>query len=99
VVTALGIVVAELVTNSYDHAFPAGAGTITVTVSRTAGDDRSATMTIRDDGIGFTAKAESKRHGLGLVRRLIEQVRGTVSFDTDPGAFWTITFPMTIAAA
>jgi two-component sensor histidine kinase len=32
VVTALGIVVAELVTNSYDHAFPGGKGTTIVSL-------------------------------------------------------------------
>ena len=40
-----------------------------------------ATMTIRDNGRGFTAVRESRRHGLGLVRRLVEQVRGTMAVD------------------
>ena len=70
VVTALGIVVAELVTNSYDHAFPGGKGSTNVSVRRAAGDVDMATMTISDNGTGFKAEAESKRHGLGLVRRL-----------------------------
>ena len=94
VVTALGIVVAELVTNCYDHAFPSGAGAIAVSAHRTPGDIRTATLTIRDDGIGFTAAAEGKRHGLGLVRRLIEQIRGTVTLDSNHGALWTIGFPL-----
>jgi two-component sensor histidine kinase len=99
VMTVLGIVVAELVTNSYDHAFPGGAGAIAVSARRTPGDARTATMTIRDDGIGFTAGGGSKRHGLGLVRRLIEQVRGTVTLDTGRGTLWTIQFPVTSARA
>jgi len=94
VVTALGIVIAELVTNSFDHAFPNGAGAIAVSVGRAAGDDDWATMTIRDDGIGFTAKAGSKRQGLGLVRRLIEQVRGIAMVASDQGTVWTIRFPV-----
>ena len=94
VVTALGIVVAELVTNCYDHAFPSGAGAIAVSAHRTPGDIRTATLTIRDDGIGFTAAAAGKRHGLGLVRRLIEQIRGTVTLDSNHGALWTIGFPL-----
>src|ERR1700726_4338059 len=70
VVTALGIVVAEVVTNSYDHAFPAGkGGSIIVTVRHAAGG--IATMTISDDGMGFPAKVESKRHGLGRVGGLV----------------------------
>ena len=93
VVTALGIVVAEVVTNSYDHAFPGGSrGSIVVSVRRTGGD--VATMTISDDGSGFLAKAESKRHGLGLVRRLVEQIRGSAIIDSDHGTVWTIRIPV-----
>ena len=93
VVTALGIVVAEVVTNSYDHAFAGGKrGSIIVSVHCPAGD--IATMTISDDGAGFLAKAESKRHGLGLVRRLVEQVRGTASVDSDHGTIWTVKIPV-----
>jgi two-component sensor histidine kinase len=94
VVTALGIVVAELVTNSYDHAFPGGQGAIIVLVRRTATAVGMATMTIRDNGKGFNVEADNKRHGLGLVRRLVEQVRGTVMSDTDHGTVWTIRFPV-----
>ena len=98
VVTALGIVVAEVVTNSYDHAFPAGkGGSIIVTVRHPAGD--IATMTISDDGTGFLAKAESKRHGLGLVRRLVEQIRGSAVVNSDHGTMWTIKIPVTHAVA
>lgn len=93
VVTALGIVVAELVTNSYDHAFPDGQGATSVTVSRDAGDGRMATMTVSDNGTGFIPKAGSKRHGVGLVRRLIEQIGGTVMVASDHGTLWTIGFP------
>lgn len=93
VVTALGIVVAEVVTNSYDHAFPGGRrGSILVSVR--CADSDFATMRISDDGIGFSPKAESKRHGLGLVRRLVEQVRGTVTVNSDRGTVWTIQIPV-----
>jgi two-component sensor histidine kinase len=98
-VTALGIVVAELVTNSYDHAFPSGKGEIVVSLRRAIGDDAMATLTVRDGGAGFSANAENKRHGIGLVRRLVEQVRGTAMVDSDHGTVWTIRFPTGIAAA
>jgi two-component sensor histidine kinase len=94
VVTALGIVVAEVVTNSYDHAFPSGKGSIIVSVQNAFGDVDAVTMIISDDGKGFEAKAESKRHGLGLVRRLVEQVRGTATVESDDGTVWTIKIPM-----
>jgi two-component sensor histidine kinase len=95
VVTALGIVVAEVVTNSYDHAFPGGKrGSIIVSVRRADGDADVATLTISDDGTGFLAKAENKRHGLGLVRRLVEQVRGSAVVNSDRGTVWTIKIPL-----
>ncbi len=93
-VTALGIILAELVTNSYDHAFPDGTGSITVAVRAPAGDDSMATMTILDSGPGFDPKVENKRHGLGLVRRLAEQIRGTVTLDSRHCTFWTVRFPV-----
>jgi two-component sensor histidine kinase len=96
--TALGIVVAELVTNSYDHAFPGGKGSIRVAIRASVDDERMAIMTIADDGRGFVAESNSKRHGLGLVRRLVEQVRGVVKLDSDDGAVWTIDFPIAAIA-
>jgi two-component sensor histidine kinase len=100
VVTALGLVVAELVSNSYDHAFPGGAGSASVSVRRAAkGADDMATMTISDNGTGFKSNGEGKRHGLGLVRRLVEQVRGTVTVDADHGTVWTVRFPTVVGAA
>ena len=93
VVTALGLVVAELVTNSFDHAFPDGPGATKVSVRRGVAEDDDATMTISDNGIGFTPKTKSKRHGFGLVMRLMEQVRGTATVASDHGTVWTLTFP------
>jgi two-component sensor histidine kinase len=93
VATALGIVVAEVVTNSYDHAFPGGkSGSISVSVHCGAGD--IAVMTISDDGTGFLARPGNKRHGLGLVRRLVEQVRGSATVDSENGTAWTIKIPV-----
>jgi two-component sensor histidine kinase len=96
VVTALGLVVVELVTNSYDHAFPGGQGEIIVSAHSPVGDSGIGTIVICDNGPGFTPEAESKRHGLGLVQRLIEQVRGTIAVKCDLGTVWTITFPTTV---
>jgi two-component sensor histidine kinase len=93
-VTALGIVVAELVSNSYLHAFPGGKGTILVPLDLSLQADE-AVLSVGDDGVGFTEKTESKRHGLGLVKRLMHQVRGSVEcHQTNPGTRWTMKFPI-----
>ena len=92
-VTAMGMVVAELVANSFDHAFPGGKGTVKVELRRSAQDD-TATLTVSDDGAGFAEKPGSKRHGVGLVRRLAQQVRGSAELRSERGAVWTFRFPV-----
>jgi two-component sensor histidine kinase/ActR/RegA family two-component response regulator len=91
--TALGLVIAELISNSYLHAFPNGAGTISVSLlGGKPGDE--ATITFADDGVGFRETGDSKRHGLGLVKRLMEQVDGSAELRSDHGAVWTLRFPI-----
>ena len=64
-----------------------------MSVQSSFGDLDAVTLLISDDGKGFKAKAESKRHGLGLIRRLVEQVRGTATVDSENGTVWTIRIP------
>jgi two-component sensor histidine kinase len=90
-VTALGIVIAEIISNAYIHGFPERAGAIQVALTRSV---TNALLTIDDDGIGFVEPPTSKRHGLGLVRRLMEQIGGAVSVVSDRGTKWTLAFPM-----
>ncbi len=92
-VTVLGMVVAELVTNSYRHAFPNQGGTIDVTLTHAA-EGNGAVLTIADDGVGFTAKAETSRRGMGLVRKLLEQMDGVMTPGRPPGTSWTLNFPV-----
>jgi two-component sensor histidine kinase len=89
-VTALGIVVAEIISNAYLHAFPDRAGAISVSLKRSPA---GAVLTISDNGVGFVEPPSSKRHGLGLVRRLIEQIGGAVRVVSDHGTKWTLAFP------
>jgi len=92
-VTALGLVISEWISNSYAHAFPDGTGSITISMRQ---DEAGgvATLISRDDGVGFSERGGSKRHGLGLVKRLIEQVGGSAVLRSDHGTEWTLTFPV-----
>ena len=81
---------AEIVSNAYLHAFPKREGAIHVALKPSA---KGAVLTINDDGVGFVEPPSSKRHGLGLVRRLMEQVGGTVAVVSDHGTQWTLAVP------
>ena len=92
IATALGMAVAELVTNSYGHGFPNGrTGTITVSLSR-SGPGGEATLTVKDNGVGFEATAASKGYGLKLTRQLMEKVNVSGDLQSDGGTTWTLTF-------
>jgi len=99
VVTSLGIVIAELVANSYEHAFPSGEGAIDVTVRHDLDKVDMVKLVVSDNGRGFEIQPGSKRHGLGLVRRLAEQVRGTARVSGTGGTVWTLEFPLTTEKA
>jgi two-component sensor histidine kinase len=91
----MGIVVAELVTNSYDHAFNGGRGAIRVSVHHDLENACGAIMTVGDNGQGFETVPGSKRQGIGLVQRLVQQVSGTAVLTSDHGGtLWTIRFPL-----
>ncbi len=90
-VTALGIIVTEITSNSYLHAFPAGPGTIRVILMQ---KESTGILTISDDGVGFVQQQESKRHGVGLIKRLMEQAQGKAELKSDHGTIWTLVFPM-----
>lgn len=97
-VTAMGMAVAEVVSNSYEHALPNGRGIITVSLhrSKSSGD---AVLVVSDNGTGFVEQPGSKRHGVGLVRRLVKQVMGTAELRSDNGTVWIFRFPVPPVAA
>lgn len=90
-VSILGIAAAEIISNAYLHAFPSEPGTIHIKLQEN-GD--SGTLTISDDGVGFVESNTSKRHGIGLVKRLMLQIKGTAEVISDHGTRWTLTFPV-----
>ena len=83
-VTALGLAMTELVANSYEHAFPDGVGHIAVS-GGPAARLGWCELIISDNGVGYKTLGESKRHGVGLVYRLMEQLSGSVEVHVGPG--------------
>ena len=93
---ALGLIVAELVTNALRHAFvPGRAGT--VRVSGRAKAKNGYVIVVRDDGRGLPAGFDLRQRGAGLglrvVNVLVGQVRGKLEVDGRAGARFRLTLP------
>jgi two-component sensor histidine kinase/CheY-like chemotaxis protein/putative methionine-R-sulfoxide reductase with GAF domain len=90
--TSLGLIVTELIANSFEHAYPDGTGTIRVSLIADP-QGEYATLSVSDDGAGFIDDGSSKRHGLALVKRLVEQIKGSLTLDSAHGTKWILTVP------
>lgn len=93
----VALIVNELVTNSYKHAFPEGRkGSIAITMSE---KDGQIELKVRDDGVGFEAARSTRASpgapslGTELVRGLTAQLHGELEESSDGGALTTICFP------
>jgi two-component sensor histidine kinase len=91
--TPLGLILNEVVSNAFKHAFPGGReGTITVRMER-EGPDR-ARLTVEDNGDGFDPAAPVKGIGQRLIKALTLQIGGTSEMTTGPnGSRFTLVFP------
>lgn len=91
----LGLVVNELVTNAYKHAFrSSGTGEIRISVRRRPG---GFLLSVKDNGAGLPESGDPTDAGgigLQLVSLLVEQIRGSVSFATDGGTCVEIFVPL-----
>jgi two-component sensor histidine kinase len=91
----LGLIVNELVTNSYKHAFKkADSGLISVIFSKNEANN-TYTLSVRDNGKGFDM-TKLKTHSLGmeLIQMLAEQLNSKMVFTNDKGTLAEISFPV-----
>lgn len=92
-----GLILNELISNAFKHAF-AGTrgGDITVTVRH--GRDGTGLLQVTDDGVGVPADLNVKTHGslgLRLIGSLVRQIRGTFALlPLHPGTDARITFAL-----
>jgi PAS domain S-box-containing protein len=93
VISPLGIIVNELITNAMNHAFTGREnGLISVSVSAQAGH---VTLIIEDDGNGIPESvdiADSSGFGLQLVAMLTAQIDGTIRIERRKGARFVMEF-------
>ncbi len=96
--TAVVLVLTELIFNALEHGFPGGAtGRVEVTLARA---EAQLNLVVKDDGCGLPAGLETRsqqRLGLRLVQRLVERDLGgrlTVHSGPGRGACFEIAFPV-----
>ena len=91
-----GLIVNELVTNSFRHAFPEQRrGNVSIDIRQA--DDTTLVLEVRDDGIGMPPDFDlqtAATFGLQIARSLTAQLGGTIELVPGTGTNVRITFPM-----
>lgn len=89
--THLGLIMNELIMNSFKYAFPEGKGNIRISFKHS---EEKYTLCIEDDGIGMSLTDISHTDSLGLelVSELVEQINGNIQIDGTSGTKYTITY-------
>ncbi|AFZ46708.1 signal transduction histidine kinase [Cyanobacterium stanieri PCC 7202] len=90
-----GLLINELVTNAFKHAFPHGKGQVTINLSLK--DNQHITLEVKDDGKGFPEDLnweESPSLGLRLVRLLTQQLDAEIEVTSakDEGTCFCLQF-------
>lgn len=90
----LGLIISELVSNSFKYAFPENKpGELNISLKN---KDKHLELIIEDDGIGFPEDVDFRNIesslGLRLVNSLVNQLDGTIELDRSHGTKFTITF-------
>ncbi|MDF2999164.1 MAG: histidine kinase, partial [Xanthobacteraceae bacterium] len=86
----VGIILTELITNALKYAFPEGRrGVILAQAQQTGGG--TVELLVRDDGVGMGQLREGSL-GYGLVRSLVNQLRGDIAVEGVAGVAVRVTF-------
>ena len=90
----LGLIINELVSNAFKHAFPNNqAGTITISLKKLP--DQKAILEISDNGVGLANKsAREDSLGLRLVEALSDQLEAELSIQPANPTCFTVIMPI-----
>lgn len=95
-----GLLINELVTNSFKHAFKGErCGQIVIEIKE--GADGMISLSVADDGVGLPPEnklAEGSSLGLQLVQLFVEQLHGTLAVERVGGTRFSMRFPKFFAA-
>ena len=91
-----GLLINELVTNAFKHAFP-GERRGQILIQLIEDGDGRIGLSVADDGVGLPSDAElaqSASLGLQLVPLFVDQVHGVSSVDREGGTRFSMSFPV-----
>ena len=90
----IGLIVNELVTNTYKHAFSQKRGNITVIFKKEI-EKENYILIVEDDGEGFVIDENSRSLGSKLIKTLVyDQLEGNMQIDTNKHTKYTIRFKL-----
>ncbi|MFH0726442.1 MAG: PAS domain S-box protein [Pseudomonadota bacterium] len=90
-----GLIISELVSNAFQHAFPSGSDGEILVEFQAAGEHHRV-LRVSDNGVGLPAKTHpqtAETLGLLLVSTLSRQLDGLVTVTREQGAVFEIVFP------
>ena len=87
----LGLIVSEVVSNAFKHAFPEDQATIAIAL-KSIGDGKGE-LVIEDNGDGFDMSARSQGMGRRLIEGLAGQLTGIFQYEANGGTRFTLQFP------
>lgn len=89
----IGIIINELITNSFKHAFPdiAKQAHISIDLDKVG---QHFSLTYKDNGIGFIRSKLTESFGMGLIDTMVDQLSGKMEISSTPewGTIFTIQF-------
>lgn len=94
----IGLVINELVTNSFKYAFK-GVSSPHLEITGQVNSATHLVLTIRDNGVGIQAEQQDKGGGFGIkmVKSLLKELKGELSLNSDNGTIIELTIPLTVS--
>lgn len=92
--TAIGLILNEMITNSYQHAFK-GLDQPTISISLAPSSDEYWVFEYKDNGPGFSQEAISEQKmGSKLIQLLSAQLNGKLTFEGKNNTYYHLKFPV-----
>ncbi|MEX2641821.1 MAG: sensor histidine kinase, partial [Acetobacterales bacterium] len=89
----LGLIINEVLSNAFKHAFPDGRRGL-VSVKLEQAGPGSARLEIRDNGIGRRVPPQGGGMGSRLIHGLSQQIGADYAYSLDEGTVFTLVFPL-----